>query len=99
MTPVRAFFLRNVAFHVPSAAWANTAEMWNSVPMVNGASLPWTSPPICLMQTASLLMAVPLVLLYELSIWGVYFKEVCSGEHGARKKSAKQEGESDKETT
>ena len=48
---------------------------------------------------SQILMAVPLVLLYELSIWGVYFREVCSGEHGARKKSAKQEGESDKETT
>lgn len=28
---------------------------------------------------SQLLMAVPLVLLYELSIWGVWFKEKCSG--------------------
>ena len=49
---------------------------------------------------SQILMAVPLVLLYELSIWGVYFREVCSGEHGPRKKkSAKKEGEPGKETT
>ena len=30
---------------------------------------------------SQLLMAIPLILLYEVSIWGVYFKEVCSGEH------------------
>ena len=49
---------------------------------------------------SQILMAVPLVLLYELSIWGVYFREVCSGERGPRKKkSAKKEGEPGKETT
>ena len=49
---------------------------------------------------SQILMAVPLVLLYELSIWGVYFKEVCSGEHGSKKKeSAGKEGEPGKETT
>jgi len=49
---------------------------------------------------SQILMAVPLVLLYELSIWGVYFKEVCSGEHGSKKKeSAGEEGEPGKETT
>ena len=30
---------------------------------------------------SQLLMAIPLILLYEISIWGVYFKEVCSGDH------------------
>ena len=29
---------------------------------------------------SQLLMAIPLILLYEVSIWGVYFKEVCSGD-------------------
>ena len=29
---------------------------------------------------SQLLMAIPLILLYEISIWGVYFKEVCSGD-------------------
>ncbi|MGN0852344.1 MAG: twin-arginine translocase subunit TatC [Kiritimatiellia bacterium] len=29
---------------------------------------------------SQILMAVPLVLLYELSIWGVRFKELCSGD-------------------
>ena len=29
---------------------------------------------------SQLMMAVPLILLYELSIWGVRFKEICSGE-------------------
>ena len=27
---------------------------------------------------SQILMAVPLVLLYEVSIWGVWFKEKCS---------------------
>ena len=31
-------------------------------------------------------MAVPLILLYEVSIWGVYFKEVCSGDRPSAKK-------------
>ena len=34
---------------------------------------------------SQLLMAIPLILLYEVSIWGVYFKEVCSGEHSSKK--------------
>ena len=38
---------------------------------------------------SQLLMAVPLVLLYEVSIWGVYFKEVCSGDHPSAKGKAK----------
>jgi sec-independent protein translocase protein TatC len=29
---------------------------------------------------SQMLMAVPLCVLYELSIWGVRFKEICSGE-------------------
>lgn len=29
---------------------------------------------------SQILMAVPLIVLYELSIWGVRFKEICSGE-------------------
>ncbi len=37
---------------------------------------------------SQILMAVPLVLLYELSIWGVYFREVCSGERSSKKKRA-----------
>ena len=37
---------------------------------------------------SQLLMAIPLILLYELSIWGVYFKEMCSGEHAAKEKPA-----------
>ena len=37
---------------------------------------------------SQILMAVPLVLLYEVSIWGVYFKEVCSGEHAEKKKNS-----------
>ena len=35
---------------------------------------------------SQILMAVPLILLYELSIWGVYFKEICSGERLSKKK-------------
>lgn len=35
---------------------------------------------------SQLLMAVPLILLYEVSIWGVYFKETCTGEHSSKKK-------------
>ncbi len=35
------------------------------------------------------LMAVPLCLLYEVSIWAVWFKEFCSGEHWRRKKEEK----------
>ena len=34
---------------------------------------------------SQLLMAIPLILLYEVSIWGVYFKEVCSGERASRR--------------
>ena len=34
---------------------------------------------------SQILMAVPLILLYELSIWGVYFREACSGEHASKK--------------
>ena len=38
---------------------------------------------------SQLLMALPLCLLYELSIWGVRFKEICSGEASdGKKKSA-----------
>ena len=37
---------------------------------------------------SQLLMALPLILLYEVSVWGVYFKEVCAGEHSSRKKDA-----------
>ena len=38
---------------------------------------------------SQLLMALPLCLLYELSIWGVRFKEICSGETSdGKKKSA-----------
>ena len=50
---------------------------------------------------SQILMAVPLILLYELSIWGVYFKEVCSGERSPMKKRAlkKVEDASSKETT
>ncbi len=50
---------------------------------------------------SQILMAVPLILLYELSIWGVYFKEVCSGERSPKKKRAlkKVEDASSKETT
>lgn len=48
---------------------------------------------------SQILMAVPLILLYELSIWGVYFKEVCSGEWSSKKKRAlvKEEDASSKE--
>ena len=48
---------------------------------------------------SQILMAVPLILLYELSIWGVYFKEVCSGEWSSKKKRAlvKEEDASPKE--
>jgi len=35
---------------------------------------------------SQLLMAIPLILLYEVSIWGVYFKETCTGEHSSKKK-------------
>ena len=35
---------------------------------------------------SQILMATPLIVLYELSIWGVYFKEVCSGERWAKMK-------------
>ena len=35
---------------------------------------------------SQMLMAGPLVLLYELSIWGVRLKEICTGE-GAKKDS------------
>ena len=35
---------------------------------------------------SQILMATPLIVLYELSIWGVYFKEVCSGERWAKRK-------------
>lgn len=38
---------------------------------------------------SQLLMAIPLVLLYEVSIWGVYFKEVCAGDHPKKKASEK----------
>lgn len=37
---------------------------------------------------SQILMAVPLILLYELSVWGVYFKEICSGERSSKKKRA-----------
>ena len=37
---------------------------------------------------SQILMAVPLILLYELSIWGVYFKEICSGERSSKRKRA-----------
>ena len=40
---------------------------------------------------SQLLMAIPLVLLYEVSIWGVYFKEVCAGDHPEKKKAAEKE--------
>ncbi len=35
------------------------------------------------------LMAVPLCLLYEVSIWAVWLKEFCSGEHWRREKETK----------
>ena len=38
---------------------------------------------------SQLLMAIPLVLLYEVSIWGVYLKEVFSGERREKKKTEK----------
>ena len=43
---------------------------------------------------SQLIMAIPLILLYEISIWGVYFKEVCAGRGSqkARKDSANAEG-------
>jgi sec-independent protein translocase protein TatC len=49
---------------------------------------------------SQILMAVPLILLYEISIWGVYFKEVCSGGRPSRKskEAAGSETEKDKET-
>ena len=50
---------------------------------------------------SQLLMALPLILLYEVSIWGVYFKEICSGEHSSKKKKstpAKTDVENGKET-
>ena len=49
---------------------------------------------------SQLLMAIPLILLYEVSIWGVYFKEVCSGERSSKKTavSAKSDVENGKET-
>jgi len=49
---------------------------------------------------SQLLMAIPLVLLYEVSIWGVYFKEVCSGERSSKKATApvKADVENGKET-
>ena len=49
---------------------------------------------------SQLLMALPLILLYEVSIWGVYFKEVCSGERSSKKASAsaKTDVENGKET-
>ena len=37
---------------------------------------------------SQILMALPLCLLYELSIWGVRFKEICSGE-GEKKDDTK----------
>ena len=40
---------------------------------------------------SQILMAVPLCLLYELSIWGVRFKELCSREGGEDKKDKKSE--------
>ena len=49
---------------------------------------------------SQLLMAIPLILLYEISIWGVYFKEVCSGERASKRKSgggAAPKGEKGKE--
>ena len=39
---------------------------------------------------SQLLMAIPLILLYEVSIWGVYFKEVCSGDRPSAKKKAQE---------
>ena len=50
---------------------------------------------------SQLLMAIPLILLYEVSIWGVYFKEVCSGERSSKKAAvpAKADVENGKETT
>lgn len=36
---------------------------------------------------SQIMMAVPLVVLYELSIWGVRFKELCSGEKKEEKKA------------
>ena len=49
---------------------------------------------------SQLLMAIPLILLYEVSIWGVYFKEVCSGEHSKKDDASvvATEGAKDKET-
>ena len=49
---------------------------------------------------SQLLMALPLILLYEVSIWGVYFKEVCSGERSSKKATApaKTDVENGKET-
>ena len=49
---------------------------------------------------SQLLMAIPLILLYEVSIWGVYFKEVCSGERSSKKAdaTAKPDVENGKET-
>ena len=45
---------------------------------------------------SQLLMAVPLVLLYEVSIWGVYLKEVFSGERFSKKKAEKSKGKKSK---
>ena len=36
---------------------------------------------------SQLLMAIPLILLYELSVWGVYLKEICSGERFSKKRA------------
>lgn len=49
---------------------------------------------------SQLLMAIPLILLYEVSIWGVYFKEVCSGERSSKNAAApaKSDVEGGKET-
>ena len=44
---------------------------------------------------SQLLMALPLCLLYELSIWGVRFKEICSGEASKGKKDSAEKASKD----
>lgn len=41
---------------------------------------------------SQILMALPLCLLYELSIWGVRFKEICSGKRSAEETKEAPEG-------
>ena len=44
---------------------------------------------------SQLLMALPLCLLYELSIWGVRFKEICSGEASKGNKDSAEKASKD----